>query len=202
MKRIEASVLAGFLLTLIFTCLVGFSGTCETLREDVLRLHILANSNSEEDQALKLKVRDRLLEETPALFGSAASKEEAEAAAKANIKRLTEVAQEEIARNGYDYPVTISVGKQYFSTREYETFTLPAGTYDAIQVKIGAAEGKNWWCVMFPMLCVPASMDQPEDVFTEEQAEVVENQQKYEVRFKVVEVFEDLRKQVAALFGD
>lgn len=190
MKRLELSML----LALVFAAVLSFASfesECKEIRQSVLRMHVLANSDSEEDQALKLSVRDRLLAETEELFASAKTKEEAENAAKEAIPMLEAAAKEEIQKQGYDYDVKIEIGKAWFDTREYGDITLPAGNYEAVNVYIGKAEGKNWWCVMFPQLCLPAAGgDELEAVLTEEQSNITKGD--YEVEFYLVELFQKL----------
>lgn len=190
MKRLELSML----LALVFAAVLSFASfesECKEIRQSVLRMHVLANSDSEEDQELKLSVRDRLLAETEELFASAQTKEEAESAAKEAIPMLEAAAKDEIQKQGYDYDVKIEIGKAWFDTREYGDITLPAGNYEAVNVYIGKAEGKNWWCVMFPQLCLPAaSGDELEAVLTEEQSNITQGD--YEVEFYLVELFQKL----------
>lgn len=193
LKVWEKAVLLSLLLTVLVS-MVGFQHQCEDISHRVLRLHVLANSDSDEDQALKLKIRDRILEEGKELFSSTDNLEEAEQVAAQNLERLQTAAQEEVYRQGYDYPVQIELAEMYFTTREYDTVTLPAGTYNALRVTIGNGQGKNWWCVLFPPMCVAASTEevQLDTVLTEEQLDIVEESQQYEVQFKVVEWFENL----------
>ncbi len=170
---------------------VSFEGECKEIRKSVLRMHVLANSDSEEDQALKLKVRDRLLKETEELFASAETKEDAENAAKEKIPYLEAAARDEIKKQGFDYDVRIEIGKAWFDTRHYGEITLPAGNYEAVNVYIGKGEGKNWWCVMFPQLCLPTACgDELEGVLSEEQSNITKGD--YEVEFYLVELFQKL----------
>ena len=163
---------------------------CEDISGKVLRLHVLANSDSEEDQALKLEVRDAILEASADSFRTAQSKADAMEKVAAQKESLRAVAQKTVWEKGYDYPVTVELTETYFNTRTYGEITMPAGYYDAFQVKIGAAEGKNWWCVLFPAICVPAATgSQLDDVLSDEELEVVEGDG-YEIRFKVVEWYE------------
>ena len=181
--------------------LVSFDATCSEIRNNVLRLHIKANSDSESDQALKLKVRDAVLEVSESVFADCQSLGEAYDAADQNLGLFNTVAQNTVYAMGYDYPVSVSVGESWFETREYETFTLPAGTYEAIKINIGDAQGKNWWCVMFPALCVPSATVTPSDSFDEDAEKIVTEPEGYEVRFKAVEVFEKIRHTLCDLFG-
>lgn len=127
--------------------LVGYSiNVNSNLSQNIVRLHVLANSDSESDQALKLKVRDAILEHSQKEFTKKSDVESA-------LTTYKEIAENVVRENGYDYPVFVEYGNFAFPTKEYNSFRLPAGNYDAVRVKIGNAEGKNWWCVMFPPLC-------------------------------------------------
>ena len=169
-------------------------GTCEGVRENVVRLHILANSDSAEDQALKLKVRDAVLAASADWQEVAATPAEALALAEERLPQLQAVAEATVAAEGYTYPVAVELCETYFTTRQYDTVTLPAGIYPAVRVSIGAAEGKNWWCVVYPPLCAGAAADRRQlaDVLSDPQQQLVENGGRYVVKFKVVEWFEGL----------
>ncbi len=170
-----------------------FQKNCDSLSEKVLRLHVLANSDSEADQQLKLKVRDAILQESDRLFQQSDSKEAAMTQMATHLSDVEQVAERTLRKNGCDLPVTAALKKVEFNTRTYGNITLPAGEYDALQVEIGAAKGKNWWCVLFPSLCVPSSTNvQMEDVLTQDELQVVE-QSGYDVRFKVVEWYEAVK---------
>ena len=138
-NRLILSVILGIILTL------GWVTVSESALSDIssglIRLHILANSDGNDDQLLKLKVRDRLLSEADTSSGEL------------NLSHIKEICRDEIIKNGYDYNVSVSYGKFYFPTKTYENITLPAGDYEALRVVIGKGEGKNWWCVMYPPLC-------------------------------------------------
>ena len=160
----------------------------------MFRLHILANSDSAEDQALKLKVRDALLEYTDMLFDKAANSDEAENIAMENLKTLQTVAQNVVYENGYDYKVNAQVVKMYFNTRYYDNYTMPAGIYDALRITVGDGKGHNWWCVMYPSICISSAVDTDEKVektFSENQQEIVKGND-YQYKFKVVEIFEKI----------
>lgn len=200
-KDINIAIACGLVFAVLFS-LSKFDASCEQLRENILRLHIIANSNTAEDQTLKYKVRDSLLEVGTDVFGEDLTLQQAIDSANSMIPLLQKIAEETIRESGYNYPVEISVGKAYFGTRVYETFTLPAGEYDAVRVKIGQAKGKNWWCVMFPAMCVPASADHSLDEVVDGSAtDIAENSSKYQVKFKSVELYENLKHSVSKLFS-
>ncbi|MBQ7160443.1 MAG: stage II sporulation protein R [Clostridia bacterium] len=166
---------------------------------DTIRLHVLANSDSEEDQALKLRVRDAILDAVGNLVEDKKTREEAEKSIRDNIDILTVLAKDEIALAGYDYDVKITLDKEKYPEREYEGVRLPAGSYTSLRVLIGAAEGQNWWCVLFPPLCTSAAEPQEklaEAGFTGEQIRVLcdDEHPKYVLRFRILEFFE-------AIFG-
>lgn len=151
MKRLSIALCLGMLIAI--SVLSTVRTTEETLANGVVRLHIRANSDSKEDQALKLKVRDRILKEAGHLFEDTTSTSEALKEASENLSYIKAIAEDEIRRNGYDYPVNIRLGKSDFPMKVYNDLSLPAGTYEALVVEIGSGEGQNWWCVMFPPLC-------------------------------------------------
>lgn len=169
----------------------------QELSDKVVRLHVLANSDSEEDQALKLKVRDRILEYTEPLLASAGDRSQAEALLRGRVPELEELAAREIQASGYDYPVTIELEDTVFPTREYEDFTLPAGKYLALRAVIGAGEGRNWWCVVFPPLCAAASAEVPETALAAglspaQVGLITEEDQGYVLKSKLVEFWRSL----------
>lgn len=165
----------------------------ESISDKVLRLHILANSDSEEDQELKLQVRDYILESCD-IFNDCKNINDALKTANENISTLQNMAEECIRNNGYYYDVDVTVGKEYFDTREYDNITLPAGNYHSLIIKIGEAKGKNWWCVMFPSVCLSAYTDEDLSNFLdEEEIKLIENKDGYAIRFKTVEIYEKIK---------
>ncbi|MBE6859956.1 MAG: stage II sporulation protein R [Ruminococcus sp.] len=161
----------------------------DNLRNNVLRIHILANSDSDEDQRLKLCVRDTLLEHSEEIFGSSLSLEKAVENAEDGLAEAEKIAQAVIYENGFDYSVTAEIDNIYFNERQYGDITMPKGMYKALRIKIGEAEGHNWWCVMYPPLCIPVadkvteSEEVKEDFFSEEEIEIMEKPKKFKVRF-------------------
>ncbi len=192
-RRFLRAGMGGLVLCLLIS-LCGFYGRCTGVRESVVRLHILANSDSEEDQALKLKVRDAVVETAAGWLDGAQDADEALALAEERLPALRAVAQQTVTDAGYDYPVDASLCRMYFTTRQYDAVTLPAGVYEAVRFTIGSGEGKNWWCVVYPPLCAGAAMERKtlDDVLDSEQVELVTQTERFEVRFKVVEWWEGL----------
>lgn len=193
LKLFEKSVLIALIIAISLGCL-DFSYRCENIRNSVFRLHILANSDLEYDQQLKLKVRDKLLQKGLLVFENSKSLEQTISIANKNVDSFLEVAKQVLRENGCDYDVTATVTDAYFDTRTYENTTLPAGTYKALQIKIGRAKGKNWWCVMYPSICISAAST--DEVLESKENDIVSNKQKYQVRFKIVEWFEALKHYI------
>ncbi|MDD6308543.1 MAG: stage II sporulation protein R [Clostridia bacterium] len=168
------------------------------IANNVLRLHVLANSDTEEDQALKLKVRDRILREGGTLFAACNSPEDTRRVFAENQTRLRKAAMDEVQKEGYDYPVSVQIEKTFFPSRQYKNIALPAGEYEAVRVEIGEAEGKNWWCVMFPPLCfVDGSVDQKQMDHLQEKLGsdydilTPDGDLDVRIRFKLVDVLEN-----------
>ena len=179
---------------IILTCLVSmsrFNVSCQKIRGDVLRLHVIANSDSEEDQSLKLKVRDRILSETGDLFLTSTSYEEAVELTNKILPQIIDAAEDEIRANGFDYTVQAKLDYTDFDTRHYDGYTLPAGEYFALNVTIGEGQGRNWWCVMFPSICLSPSLDL-DDKLSEDEIDVIKGYDNYKVKFKLVEWYEKL----------
>lgn len=191
MKLLIKSACIAFVLTVIYS-VIPFEAQCSELSQDVFRLHILANSDSEADQSLKIKVRDKVLDYTEDLFNSANSKEEAESIISDNLQSISNVAYQTVLDNGYDYVVTAEITNMYFTTRYYEGYTLPSGMYDALRITIGEGEGHNWWCVMYPSICISSAEDKEskaKEALDDDEYNIVCNE-KYQYKFKVVEMFE------------
>ena len=191
-KRVFRAVCTGVVSTLLLA-LCGFTGQCEDVSERVLRLHVIAASDSTQDQAIKLKVRDAILAQTTGMLDGVLNTALAESMLREALPQIEEVAKKELLRNGVTDDVHVELCDSYFSTREYETFTLPAGEYRALRVIIGEGKGQNWWCVVFPPLCLSSVCEQGfSDVLTEEETTIVTQRSRYEVRFKLVEWYEQL----------
>ncbi|MBE7011763.1 MAG: stage II sporulation protein R [Ruminococcaceae bacterium] len=142
-----------FGIILVFSIITYAKNTQKNIADSVLRLHVIANSNSKDDQELKLKVRDRLLSEGMNFFNKNMSLEDTKKYIIENNDEIRKIAEDEIRRNGYDYKVEIMVGEFAFPAKYYESIMLPSGKYDAVRVIIGEGKGENWWCVMYPPMC-------------------------------------------------
>lgn len=168
----KRSLLIIFLL-LVYISISAFayvSTVSETISNSVFRLHVIANSDSQEDQNLKYIVRDNLIKYMNSLTTNITSKQEAIKIAQNHKEDFYKIAKQTITENGYDYDVNIDIGNTYFPTKYYGDISLPAGYYDALRVEIGEAAGQNWWCVMFPPLCF---VDMSTGIVPEESKETI-----------------------------
>lgn len=198
MKKIEIAAILGFTAAIMISSFAESAYTLKNLENDVLRLHILANSDSYDDQLLKYAVRDAVLEQGACYFENISSLEDAKATVEGCLPALEEIARKTVAEKGYDYTVTAEYEKIIFDERVYENVTMPAGAYDAVRINIGSAEGQNWWCVMYPPLCVPAASanETTEEYFTKDEEEMLLQPQKFRYKLKCLEWLSELWKNV------
>lgn len=196
----EAALMALFALALLGLALGGREQ--RALADQVVRLHVLANSDSPADQALKLRVRDAVLAEAEPLLQGVGSQEGAEAALSGALETLRQAGQRVVDQEGYDYSVRAELTTSYFPTRTYDDFSLPAGYYRALRVEIGAAEGHNWWCVVYPPLCTvgvtqaePASLGlNPDEI-----ALITQEDTEYVLRFQCAEWWGELTQWLSGV---
>lgn len=191
MKKLFKSAVVALVIASIFSFL-PFEKKCREISDEVLRIHILADSDSESDQSFKLKVRDSILEYTDGLYSEVSSKEEAIKITNEHIDEIVATAENTLKANGCEKQVNAEICEMDFNTRYYGDITMPSGNYTALRVTIGSGEGKNWWCVMYPSLCLYTSADTNtlEDELTDEQYEVITDTPKYEFKFKILEYFD------------
>lgn len=192
----------------IFICAFSYVSAVSTdIQDSVFRLHVIANSDSAEDQNLKYIVRDKVLEYINSISGNENSKEDVINLAKSNINEIQKIAENTINENGYNYSVKLNIGNFAFPTKTYGDISFPAGFYDALKIEIGEAKGQNWWCVMFPPLCF---VDVTSGVVPEESKEVIKenlSEEEYELlsqnsddinfKFKIVEMFQNIGIKLA-----
>ena len=194
MKKLLKRVVLCFLLV----CLVYVGALVadrQKLQNELVRLHVVAASDSEEDQAIKLQVRDAVLESLQDGLEDATDIEAAKSYIQAQLPRLESVANEVLAAAGCGDVATVSLQVEEFAARVYDTFSLPAGLYDSLRITIGEGEGRNWWCVTFPTLCIPATTEGFEAVaagagFSEELTGSLTGE--YEVRFYLLDLLGQL----------
>ena len=173
----------------------------EKIYESVVRLHVLANSDSDDDQALKLKVRDEILAHVSPLVIDCKSREEAIKVLQGELGKIKKLAREVVLSEGYDCSVDVTLTLEDYPTRNYEAMSFPSGQYVSLRVLIGEAEGQNWWCVLFPPLCLSSASEKSanEDAFiavglNSDQYKIIteSDNTKYQLRFKILEVIEGM----------
>lgn len=189
-NRTFLGLLAGLILAMAIMPMADFGEQCAEAREGILRLHILAASDSAADQSAKLAVRDAVLAAVDGSFDDCRSFEEVEAAAAAELPSMQLAANAELARQGCGYSARAELVNMYFDTREYDSgLVLPAGYYDAVRITIGGGKGANWWCVMFPQLCVGSAVSRTD---VEDAMEQLGIEPTYKLGFASVELVEKL----------
>lgn len=151
----------------LFAYAAWVSFSQQTLADGLLRLHVIANSDSVQDQQVKLLVRDRVLELTEPLLAEADDQDEVRRILSAHLQQITDAAQQVLTDQGMPYQLSAQMATEYYPTREYDTFSLPAGQYTGLKIRLGAASGHNWWCVVFPPLCTDAAQA-PQDKLCEQ----------------------------------
>ena len=195
-KKVKNSLILLFLLFLYvsISAISYVNAVSNDIEKSVFRLHVIANSDSEEDQNLKYKVRDNLIEYMNTLCKDVENKEEAINLANLHLEDFKQIAEETVKENGYNYPVSVEIGNFSFPTKNYGDVSLPAGYYDALRVKIGEAKGQNWWCVMFPPLCfvnvssgiVPEeSKELMKEELNDEEYSIITKEDSSEIKFKI-----------------
>ena len=193
MKKIAKFILVNLLLVAAFW-LGTVASDKAVLSQDLIRLHVVANSDSPEDQQIKLQVRNAIIEKLESVMDDLPDAESAKAYLQEHLPELEQVANDVLNSLKDGCHAVVTLAKEAFPTREYDTFTLPAGVYESLRVTIGSGEGQNWWCVVFPSLCVSASSDGFEDTavgagFSDRLAGTLSGQQEYRVRFFILDCF-------------
>ncbi len=185
-------------IAIILSIFVGAaSSERNELSDNLIRLHVVANSDSDEDQNLKLEVRDAVLNKVSSLLDGCADKGEAEKIISGNTEVLALCAEEVVRARGEGYPVTAAIKQEVFPTVKYDTFALPAGKYTSLRVIIGEGGGHNWWCVVFPPLCLAAAEDiesfEDSGISAETLKVISDDSEEYVVKFKLLEMFSKLK---------
>ena len=195
LKPFEMALIIGLISAVLIG---GANAQSQKLSDSVVRLHVVANSDSEDDQALKLQVRDRVLEMTTGLkMGTDA--QQAEEVLKDNLEVIKTAVQKMVHEKGYDYPITVTLGTENFDTRVYDTFSLPAGQYNSLRVTIGEGSGKNWWCVVFPPICMASCGEEltaqamAAGLDEEDIALITGENQVYVLKFKLLELVQSVK---------
>ena len=201
-KILDIALLLGAVIAVIMALASDFTARCEEKRDNAFRLHILANSDSAIDQQSKYEVRDYIINDLDFIFGSCKTKKETLTLAERNLPLISDRVNGYLESKGCGYRAVCSIEKCSFETRKYGNYTLPAGEYDALKVTLGEGEGHNWWCVLFPTICVDVAAELPESLpsrtLYEEQkesamltAQALEGENSIEYRFRLYEWFKE-----------
>ena len=197
MTKQELSVLLGLLFAVVFSVCAQDIKAAEDIRQNTLRLHIIANSNSTADQTVKLGVRDDILKSEYTVFSDAENFDTALKNTRDNLEEIEEAVNAFLAECGAGYNARCTLENYHFDTKQYNGFALPKGEYTALTVRLGKAEGKNWWCVVYPALCSQSCGD----IALENSTDFIKTE-KITARFKVVEIFENIRYRFSAEKAD
>ena len=199
-KILKIIIIISLFILFLFITAKSYANTVSTeLSNNIFRLHIIANSDTEDDQELKLKVRDEIIEYMENLTENCETKDEVISLVNENIDEFYNIAQSIISDNGYNYQINIEIGNFYFPTKVYGNISLPSGFYDALKIEIGEAKGENWWCSLFPPLCFTdissGIIDEEADetlqnnLDDEEYSIITDNSNNYQIKFKILELF-------------
>ena len=191
MKNIKKAFVCSFVLCVLLS-FFSFSYIAENLSEKVIRFHIPANSDSEIDQEIKLKVKDEIFEYVTRLLKESKSYKESENIIINNIENIDSKVNLILSEMNVDYKAQAKVIKEYFKTREYDTFTLPAGEYTALRITLGEGKGENWWCALYPSLCISTSLCENE--LSENEISLIENKEENKISFLIYEWFLEIKK--------
>ena len=189
MKKALLPTVCILLCTLCIACIPTEADAA--IYENTLRLHILAPSDSVEDQALKLMIRDRVLEKYGTMIKSTDGIEDAEKKISASLESIETDCKSWIAELGYSYDVSVPICKEWYNTREYSEFILPSGNYLSLKITLGNGDGQNWWCVMYPPLCLDAATGDYTEIYSQEEQKLI-TKDGYRVRFKLLEVASEI----------
>lgn len=185
-NKLQLSLIIAMIITLTYS--VVATNTFESTQSKVFRFHVLANSDTDYDQELKLKVKDEVFAYTTNLTKDLQNNIQASQVISQNLEEINEIATDVIKQNGYNYAVNSEITNEYYTTRVYDDFSLPAGYYDGLKINIGNAEGQNWWCVLFPPLCSSVATKD----LTEDDVDFITSQD-YEYRFKFIDTLAEIK---------
>lgn len=214
-KIISFILITFFMFGLLMNLHINNDSVLGDIKDKIIRLHVVANSDSPEDQAIKLHIRDAIIKELEPKLENLKNQEEVKNIISANMDNLIAAAEEEMARLGKSFPIDIELGTYEFPTKVYGDLSFPAGSYQALNVKIGEAQGKNWWCVMFPPLCFvdiaqgvisEKTLEEFKEILDEDELELLKSKKNSEeetvkIKFKLVEMAKNFNKNLAKIIG-
>ena len=189
-KRFKLALMLAFISTVLIS-FVNFGTSCESITNKVIRFHIPAASNSDYDQSLKLKVKDEIFLYVTKMLENSKSYKESLDIISNNIENIENKVNLILIEEGAEYKAEAKIKESFFKTRKYEGFTLPAGSYTSLYIKLGSGEGENWWCALYPSLCLNPAFG--EKVLTENEQDIIESQSENEISFLIYEWFLSLK---------
>ena len=199
-SHLTIGIISGLIFLIIYN-ISAFAYQCNEIRSDTIRLHVIADSDSQIDQDVKLKVRDAVLNAGKSIFDGTVTKENAQEKITNELEIIEQTANETLRKYNMNYTAKAELVTEYFDTRIYDNkVVLPAGKYLALKIVLGEGNGQNWWCVMFPTLCLPAAektdSEAIKSVYSDNAENIVTNPKKYEYRFKIIELLEKMKNYV------
>lgn len=213
-KFIAFLILVLFVFGILMNTYINTDHTLSNIKDKIIRLHVVANSDSPKDQALKLSIRDAIINELTPMLKDLTEAEKVKTMIADNLDNIKETAEKELERLGEKYDITVDLGVHEFPTKMYGNLSFPAGEYQALNVVIGEGGGKNWWCVMFPPLCFvdiaqgvvsEKSLEELKEVLTEQEINMIKSGRQEEIpvkiKFKIAEIYEKLNIKVAKIIG-
>ena len=189
-KRFKIALMLSFISTVLIS-FINFGTSCESITNKVIRFHIPAASNSDYDQSLKLKVKDEIFLYVTKMLENSKSYKESLDIISNNIENIENKVNLILIEEGAEYKAEAKIKESFFKTRKYEGFTLPAGSYKSLYIKLGSGEGENWWCALYPSLCLNPAFG--EKVLTENEQDIIESQSENEISFLIYEWFLSLK---------
>lgn len=199
MKK-NINLIIGIFISAVFLILYNlsvFAYGCENIRDNTIRLHIIASSDSDADQNIKFIVRDKLLEKSAEIFNENITTENAVQIITPKLEEIKIFTDNILEENNIKYVSQVKLETEYFDTRIYDNnIIMPAGKYLALKIILGDGQGKNWWCVMFPSLCIPVAEKAYENIYSENEIKIINSDKEYKIRFKIIEYIELFKNKV------
>lgn len=194
MNKTEKFVILGIIFSILYN-FVNFSVLCDHINSKILRLHIMANSNSEIDQNIKICIKNKIQNFMKDTLEQAKNKNEAEQICTKKLSEIKKIAENELNNHKINNKVEVKIKNSYFKTREYESITMPAGNYDAVEIKIGTGKGENWWCILFPTLCIGTATAEHMHKHLKKEEIKCTNKKKFKAKFKILEICKNLKQK-------
>lgn len=191
MKLYKVFIPVFLILTIVYASVSPVIQTAEKVSNKVLRLHILANSDTAEDQNIKLELKNYFLDNSKELFGGKNLQENV-AIANENIESIEDMCNSYLSK--YNQHASVTVTNEFFATRVYDDFTLPAGNYNSIKIEIGEGKGHNWWCIVFPSVCLSSCSESMSEYLTDDEMDLVNSG--YTPKFKIIEIYERIKDRL------